>query len=287
MLGKNFKIWGVRGGMIGDSIMALPVLNYLEILYPGSYKYWVIHKRFAQSGALYFNHPLIDKIKITEEPESLSKGDSIEENSCDLTIELAPQHPDGDHSWYNKYSCCEETFRMTGFDVEHYRAMAVSMRKPKLVQWFDSQRLKGTIGIWPFAHYGRSPERSPSVQWWEGILSELSKDFNILHFGHFNEPHLKCYNYKNLTEMSLVDQVKIAYGCDLNINTDSGSGWIIGAYGLPQISLISIAGRPWHRQNLLALNPENYNDNNIPFVGLNSCDEIGHEEVISAAKRLL
>jgi ADP-heptose:LPS heptosyltransferase len=63
------KIWGVRSGMIGDMIMALPILNWLEQIYPHSYKYWVIGQRFSQALPLFINHPMIDKIHILKTAE--------------------------------------------------------------------------------------------------------------------------------------------------------------------------------------------------------------------------
>ena len=62
---KNFKIWGVSFSLIGDLIVGLPQLTYFEKKYPGSYKYWGIHKKMSHAAPLFYNHPLIDRIKIT------------------------------------------------------------------------------------------------------------------------------------------------------------------------------------------------------------------------------
>ena len=55
------RIWGFSFGVIGDLVMGLPMLNYFEKKYPGSYKYWVIEKKCADCAPIYFNHPLIDR----------------------------------------------------------------------------------------------------------------------------------------------------------------------------------------------------------------------------------
>ena len=67
MKAKGFKIWGFGYGIIGDLIMSLPMLTYYEKKYPESYKIWAIYKKCAQCAPIYFNHPLIDRIKITDE----------------------------------------------------------------------------------------------------------------------------------------------------------------------------------------------------------------------------
>ena len=63
---KQMKIWGPLSGIIGDLIMGLPMLTYFEKKYPGSYKYWGIHKKMSHATPLFYNHPLIDRIKITD-----------------------------------------------------------------------------------------------------------------------------------------------------------------------------------------------------------------------------
>ena len=67
VIDKNFKIWGTCYGLIGDLVMSLPILTYFEKKYPGSYKYFAIEQKVSQCAPLFFNHPLIDRIKITDE----------------------------------------------------------------------------------------------------------------------------------------------------------------------------------------------------------------------------
>jgi hypothetical protein len=56
-LEKNFKIWGVSYGLVGDLIMGLPVLTHLEYKFPGSYKMWVIEKKVGFMAPFFLNHP--------------------------------------------------------------------------------------------------------------------------------------------------------------------------------------------------------------------------------------
>lgn len=278
------KIWGVRSGMIGDTIMALPILKFLENRYPRSYKYWAVARRFSQSAPLYFNHPLIDKIYILENEHNRSEKESELINSCDICINTEPDHPTGDE-WYNNFTCCEETFRMAGGNIEDFRSMDELDRKPRLYKWFEQERIKKGIGIWPFAHYGNAPERSPTPEWWKKITDYLIKnDYTVYHFGHGSEPNIADeFNskYKRLTNLSFIDQVKISTGMDLCFGTDSGSAWVIGAYGVPQINIISTAGRPYHTKNINALAPENFKNEAKTFSCFDNCDNINVGDVIT------
>jgi ADP-heptose:LPS heptosyltransferase len=295
MMNKNFKIFGVRSGMIGDTIMALPVLNYLEILHPNSYKYWVIGKRFSQASELYINHPLIDKIHILETPEKLESNKDIDvAKQCNVVFDITPQHPDGtpciDCFWWNDYSLCEETFRMAGLNVDDYRRMPDDLKKPRLEKWFNYNTHKKTIGIWGFAGYSENNNftRNPSPKWWremiEIILSET--DYKIFQFGSEKEPDFSLINNDRVTRynaLSFFDQVKMSLGCDICINTDSGSGWVLGAYGHPQISLLSIHATN-HIKNFKAFAPENHKNNNISLFGDRICDNIDKIKLLNLLK---
>jgi ADP-heptose:LPS heptosyltransferase len=289
---KQIKIWGVRSGMIGDMIMALPILNWLGQIYPHSYKYWAIGQRFSQALPLFINHPMIDKIHILKTAERLSDPDDIKiAQNCDVHFNITPEHPDGTPGincfWWNEYNLCEETFRMAGLNIEEYKKMPKELQKPKLEKWFESNINKKTIGIWPFAAYGKEPQRSPSLEWWENLLPEIiCLGYTIHIFGHPNDPQIKINNsYQNklldLRSLSFFDQIKMSLECELCINTDSGSGWVLGAYGHRQISLLSNTA-PNHHKNYLAFAPINYYNNNISLFALDNCSNIKHEDIIDS-----
>ena len=63
---KTIKIWGTAFSLIGDLIMSLPQLNYFKNQYPDSYINFIIHKKISYCAPLFFNHPLIDRIKISD-----------------------------------------------------------------------------------------------------------------------------------------------------------------------------------------------------------------------------
>ena len=280
---KNFKIFGVRGSMLGDSIMALPVLNYLEKIYPNSYKYWSLAKKYSQLSQIYLNHPLIDKIQITDGDEGMCPGDIRIANSCDLVINTMPNHTRED--WFNHYNIYEETFMMAGFPLEEYRNLSPDQQRPKLEKWFNIEKFSKKIAIFPFAGYNRESKRSPSVLWYKELCSELSGlGYWIFHFGHFNEPLLEYnYPYTNFTKLPLFDQIKMALGCDLVVGTDSGTALVIGAYEHPQISLLTNHW-PGHITNPMAFSTNNLT--NKSFFAANGADNIKINDVINYIKSI-
>ncbi len=293
--GKNFRIWGVRFGLGGDLCMALPILNYLELKYPNSYRYWIISKKCSQFAPLFFNHPLIDCIRITELLEDLGPRDIEIAKSCDLIFNVAPQHPPCpgltvgiDNFWYNHYSCVQETWKMAGLKIEDFYNLPKELQKPKLNVWFDVEKFPKTLAIWNYAAYGREPKRSPSKEYWEKLYNLIigETEFKIFRFGHPSEPYIQENNFiKDLRHLSFLEQVKLSVGCSVSITTNSGSGWVLGAYGVKQITLLT-NDAPNHVSNLLAFQPENWAGNNISLLNSSSCDLIPQTDVLAAINQL-
>lgn len=289
--GKNFKIAATRPSLIGDSISFLPVLNYFDLLFPGSYKHWFVAKKCAQSAFLYFNHEKIDNIRILELPEALGPKDLEIFNSCDIRTNPFPQHkgmPGIDCFWWNERPMAVETWNMAGLPEEHYYKLPKELQKPKLNIWFDVEKYPKTLAIWNFAAYGKEPKRSPRKEWWEKMYKLIIEetDFKILRFGHPDEPDMDENNYvQDLRNLSFFDQVKASVGCSICINTNSGIGWVLGAYGLKQITLLT-NDAPNHNKLLYSFQPENWAGQNISLLNSESCDNIPHEEVLDAVEKL-
>lgn len=315
---KDIKIWGTSFSLIGDLIMSLPQLTYFKKKYPSSYIYFVIHKKIAYCAPLFFNHPLIDNIRISQEWSSFGKDDYNIASKCDvLTTTLNDKkkiinnrsHYDR-ADWYNVRNCVIENALMSGIDdldtVLNYDELY-----PNLTMWFDpgfesiqkkgaytykkienkeNRKLKKYISVWPFAGYGRSNDRSPSEKWWSSLIESLiDKKINILHCGYINEPALSSNNdyYKKITEFELFDQIKASLGTSLSIGTDSGSMWILGAYSHPSIHLMTNWANFDHRHesNFTAFEP--LNKNSFTFFEQNGCDNINKDEVISLCDNML
>ncbi len=284
------KIWGVRAGLIGDLIMALPILEYLEIKHPKSYKYWAVHQKCAQAAPLFLNHPLIDKIKITDGWVTEAGRDENLKKECNIKFDISP--PVRDPNWRNEMSCIEQTARMAGID-DLYSVIDEEQRIPSLTQWFPSYTFSNNpinhgyvddieslgyiepnrIAIWPFANYMMKLQRSPNQGWWEATISLLIKaGYEVYHYGWMEEPVLSHdEKYQRCCELSFFDQIRSSLESVLSIGTDSGSMWVLGAYKQPQIVLMTYheAG---HNDNPLALAPPYknsttmFNPNNINLI---------------------
>ena len=281
-MANNIKIWGMSYGVLGDLIMGLPMLNYFEKKYPDSYKFWVIEKKCSISAQLYFNHPLIDKIKITDEWSGFGKTDKKLMENCDIIAKCPPANERGRYDWYNYESCVEHTAILGG--IKNIKEiLSEDEMKPRLTKWFDIgfsnsksntysknnendlSQFKKNIAIWPFATGGR-PGRSPDPRWWNLLINELIKEnFTIYHYGRQTEPRLNnSKNYVCLTNLSFFDQIKSSLASKVVLGPDTGPMWIMGAYSHPAINLMTNHMLD-HKKNLLALAP--INDNAINLFG--------------------
>jgi ADP-heptose:LPS heptosyltransferase len=65
-LKKNYSIHGIRGSQIGDSVAALSVLNYLKLILPDSYVTWQVARKHIQAVPIFYNHPFIDRLAISD-----------------------------------------------------------------------------------------------------------------------------------------------------------------------------------------------------------------------------
>lgn len=297
--GKNFKIYGMTYGIVGDLIMGLPLLNYFEKKYPGSYKYWTIQKKIAFVAPLYFNHPLIDKIEISSEWNHLGERDLEIASQCDIYVgdihNPKNQHPTR-KDWWNEHPVME--YRVMRHGYNYRDVLTEEEMKPKLYKWFtpgfetrqssyskkyvnevDNNFFSNVISIFPFAQ--ASPgSRCPSANWWKEVVQKLIKaGYNVHHFGHPNEQViLESPNYTCYTQLTFFDQIKLALASRLTIGTDSGSMWVIGAYQHPAIHLIT-NWLPNHHTNFLSLAP--VNDNCVNMFEKGGCDRISTEDVLN------
>ena len=273
--------------------MGLPILDYYEKKYPGSYKYWLIQKKCSQCAPLYFNHPLIDRIKITDEWGEFGDYDKKLMAECD--VRTRPSTTGFKHSspdWYNYVSGVRETAYMAGIpDLED--VLTEEEMKPKLYKWFNTGFHKATstyahkavtdtvyknnIAIWPFAG---SPGRSPTPQWWKKLIDNLiHRGYTVHHYGMPQDPLLSnLKGYRTFPSLSYFEQVKASLASELTIGTDSGAMWVIGAYSHPAIHLMT-NWLPDHKSNLLAFEP--VNDNGQTFFEMGGCDNISVKEVLN------
>lgn len=270
--GKKIKIFGVRSGLIGDMITALPILDILEQKHPDSYKIWFIQKKCSQAAPLFIQHPLIDKIIISTADEEMTKEEIKLKESCDISVNVSPPVID-DGFWYNIRNHVDESILMAGFKPKE-----CLNKIPSLTKWFSVEKKIGTVAIWAFSGYGNSPQRNPTKEWWNKTCEIFIKmGLKIVQFGHDYDP-LIHKSAKRFKKTSFFDQIKFSLSCDFVIGTDSGSQWVLGAYGMPQIILFT----NWltnHWSNLESLCPINSNGLQIRLFAPSNCDNIPHQNV--------
>ena len=292
-------------GLIGDLIAGLPMLTYFEKKYPGSYKYWVIEKKCWFTAPLYFNHPLIDKIKITDNWNGAGELDQIEMEKCDIKMFYGDTVKHSSPQWWNNYSLVEETALMHGIP-DMPEVLTPEEMKPRLFKWFDvgidnpnahtySRKndsylniFEKSIAIWPFAQGGSEGSgRNPHPDWWSRLIAGLIEEgYKVYHYGRAADPKLSTLSgYKKMTMLSFFDQVRAALASDLVIGVDTGPMWCIGAYSHPAIHLMT-NWLPNHHSNLGCFIPCNDNGTTI-FVenkGNQGCNLINIDQVIETVK---
>jgi hypothetical protein len=214
-MGKEFKIWGVSYGIMGDTIMGLPVLKYFEKKYPNSFKYWGIEKKCAFTTELFLNQPLIDQVVISTVDEGFSDDcyrDIIDKCQVKCTTKnWKHSRPD----WYNYYTQVEETAIIAGITDIHDVLNKEEMI-PNLHRYFDIGNYKDTIAIWPFSSDAIDRgNRCPSRMWWTKMIDVISgMGYKVFHFGLHTEPCCSSLpTYKEYTFLSFFEQVKLSLGC--------------------------------------------------------------------------
>lgn len=289
---SGVKIWGWRQSLIGDQIMALPLLNWAEKRWPGSFKYWQVAKKCSQAAPLYFNHPLINEIVISDCVEGMGPRDINIMSSCHIRVNTMPQHPDGDFVWPNKRDIYHETALMAGLSEEDYASLTKDEKIPYLYKWFDIETQQKSIAIWPCAAYGVKQNwhsRHPTRNWANLLVARLIKEgYKVYQCGHpndYSDEGGALNSVIDIRHLSFFEQIKFTLGCSAMIGTDSGSSLVIGAYNLiPQISLLT-NHMHGHMENLTAFatnSPLNHN-----FVGVGSIDNINIDEVALKIKNII
>lgn len=289
-----FKIANcVRPSRFGDLISSLPFLNWLEKQYPNSYKMVLVDRACSQIAPLLINHPLIDKIYITEETDKITPQEEEWFKKFDLVME--PFVPITKEDWFNEIVLVEESFCMNWLrgrgriDPNEWNKLTKEERKPHLTKWFNTEKQGNYIAIWHSAGYQNSDpanlKRNPSPEYWRGLIDILIKEgYEIAQLGL---PALNLHpDILNLSYYSLFEAIKFTLGSSiLSLGTDSGSQWICGAYGHPQI-ILSTYWRKGHVKNQKAHIPVNCDDRLICLFHETDINKIDYYNVIEMIKEL-
>lgn len=260
--------------------MALPLLTWAEKQWPGSFKYWHIARKCAQAAPLYYNHPLINELVISDCNEGIGPRDIEIARSCHIVVNTMPQHPEADGLWFARRDIYHETALMAGLSDSDYNSLSSEEKRPKLVQWFETERKKRSIAIWPCAGYGLQPDRYPTRKWTLALVKRLILEgYTIYQCGHpkdYEETGGALEDCIDVRQLSFFEQIRFTLGCDLMIGTDSGSSLVVGAYqSIPQISLL--VNRPGQGSNINAFATNS--PLNFSFIGQTAADDISQQEV--------
>jgi ADP-heptose:LPS heptosyltransferase len=296
----NPRIFIGRGTMLGDILATLPTLAYLKKRWPKSTIVFAMGKKSASAAMLYLNHPLIDEIYITDGQEALeSERDFAKFNSCDIKFNLNPQHRDSEYP--NRRNIYLESFHMQGIDEGLWEVLTEDEKIPKLYKWWNSVKRpfgdKKTILFTGMPNFGRESKRWVSKKYLEDLLTKLidlgycviqsggEQDkywFSDLSLGDLIDSNVQ-ESYFRINEQSFFEQIQIANECDCIVGSDSGMSLILGAYNLPQVSLIPIHWGNHNNPSALSTN----NPNNYSFYSHNGTDDISQELVIDKIKEKL
>ncbi len=296
--GKDIRVFGFRGSQIGDTVMAAPLMAWCRKRWPDCYIYWQVARKHSHAVPLWYNHPLIDQLVISDGNEGMGPRDIAIAQKCNVVFNVMPEHPEPQVVWPNVRSIWAETFLMAGLPLSEYHSLSPYDQRAHLAQWFEvEKRPRKTIALWPCAQYGQVQAwhpRNASYYWYERLVAALRWDLglDVYQMGHPNDfpggaPLVgeRGITDKDLRHLSFMDQIKFSLGCGLVIGTDSGAGLAIGAYEqVPQISLLT-NHYPGHTTNLTAFSTNSPLNRSI--VGVGSADNISIGEVIKAVKEMV
>jgi ADP-heptose:LPS heptosyltransferase len=113
----------------------------------------------------------------------------------------------------------------------------------------------------------------------------IDQGCTVFHFGTAAEPRLSDSDgYKNQTQLSFFDQIKLSLATKVAITTDSGPSWVLSAYSHPCITLLSnwLTG---HTRNFQALAP--VGDNSIMLFEEGKCNNINRQTVFETIRKFL
>lgn len=294
----NPRIFIGRGTMLGDVLATLSFVAYLKKRWPKSTIVFAMGKKSAQASMLYLSHPLISEIFITDGAEDLeSERDFAMVKSCDIVFPLNPRHRDNEYP--KRRNIYSESAHMQGLDEELYEGVLTAEDKiPKLVKWWYPVKRpfgdKRTVLFTGMPNYGRESKRWVSKKYLEELVLKLVESgYCVIQSGGEQDESwfsdwditegfpVDATNYKRINERCFFEQIQIANEVDCIVGSDSGMSLILGAYRLPQVSLIPIHWGNHNNPSALSTN----NPNNISFYSFNGTDDINQDSVLDAIKQ--
>ena len=186
---------------------------------------------------------------------------------------------------------------MQGLPDSEWATLTEGEQIPRLVKWWNPVARpfgdKKTVFFTGRPNYGKESKRAVSQEYLEKLVLELIKrGYCVVQSGGENDPAwfsdwdveegfpVSNLNYKRVNEKCFFEQIQIANECDCVVGSDSGMALILGAYGLPQVSLIPIHWGNDNNPSALSTN----NPNNFSFYSFGGTDNINQDLVIEKIK---
>jgi ADP-heptose:LPS heptosyltransferase len=182
---------------------------------------------------------------------------------------------------------------MQGFDEEIWNVLTEEEKIPKLTKWWYPVARpfgnKKTILFTGMPNFGRESNRWVSKSYIEQLVLKLIElGYCVIQSGGEQDESwfskwdksegfpVSSDNYKRINERSFFEQIQIANESDCIVGSDSGMSLILGAYQLPQASLIPIHWGNENNPSALSTN----NPNNFSFYSIGGTDNIDIDLVV-------
>lgn len=174
---------------------------------------------------------------------------------------------------------------MQGLDEELYEGLLTTEEKiPKLVKWWNPVKrpfgAQKTVFFTGRPNFGKESKRCVSPEYNLRLVRKLMDlGYAVIQSGGENDPAWfedwennpnDNYRYLRVNERSFFDQIQIANECDCIVGSDSGASLILGAYSLPQVSMLPIHWGNENNPTALSTN----NPNNYSFYSIGGTDNI-------------
>jgi len=254
----------------------------------------------SQAAPAFINHPLIDKLIVSNEWQNEDPRFIEIKKNCDVVINQRGPHYS--QTWQD--DCITQIdlqFKSAGI-FDHRDVLEEAELHPVLYKWWTDPRdvdhpanagygstknrnpkSNKEVCIIPFAKYGNGGNRNPTKQWWDILVEILvGQGYTVYHIGWGKDPHIdKCIR---LCDLSYFEQIKYAVQSDVTVSSDAGTSWYVAAYGTP-IAVVTTFWNPNHKQNEYAYVPPNPNVE--LFFNPKSCNLVKHKSIIDYIERVV
>jgi ADP-heptose:LPS heptosyltransferase len=252
------KILAGHSGQLGDLFMNLPFIRWLRSYNErGMTKQYLsidmpINRKYAEAAPLFFNHPHLDGIMITDAYDGFpSEIDSqlMERRGYDQVF--PPMQPHVDKWWEKRHQASTVLYDYSGGQFE----LSDSDCQISLVKWFDVPEHKDTIAFAPFAgFYNPKNDKKLSTERAQEIVDMILKmGYDVLQIGGPGEPIL---DGATQLRTPYFDSIRHILGCKAFLHTDTGAAWAISGYQFPALGVYSHRYYgPKYVKNIQPINP--------------------------------